>query len=146
MIKKVLIITYYWPPSGGAGVQRWLKFVKYLREYGWEPVVYTVDGGEVPVTDPSLIKDVPEGIDVIKEPIWEPYTLYKRVIGQNKEDKIQTGFLTENEKPKTIEKFSIWIRGNFFIPDARKFWIKPSVKRLSKYLKENNQYQITNQS
>ncbi len=138
MIKKVLIITYYWPPSGGAGVQRWLKFVKYLREYGWEPIVFTVDGGEVPVTDPSLIKDVPQGIEVIKEPIWEPYTLYKRVIGQKKEDKIQTGFLTENEKPKTIEKLSIWIRGNFFIPDARKFWIKPSVKRLSKYLKENN--------
>jgi glycosyltransferase involved in cell wall biosynthesis len=138
MIKKVLIITYYWPPSGGAGVQRWLKFVKYLREYGWEPIVFTAEGGEVPVLDNSLKKDIPENIEVLRGPIWEPYTVYKRLIGQKKEDKIQTGFLTENEKPKTIEKLSIWIRGNFFIPDARKFWIKPSVKRLSKYLKENN--------
>ena len=60
MIKKVLIITYYWPPSGGAGVQRWLKFVKYLREYGWEPVVFTAEGGELPVVDNSLGKDVPK--------------------------------------------------------------------------------------
>ena len=134
---KVLIITYYWPPSGGAGVQRWLKFVKYLREYGWEPVVFTAEGGEVPVLDNSLQKDVPENIEVLRGPIWEPYTVYKRLIGQKKGDKIQTGFLTENEKPKTIEKLSIWIRGNLFIPDARKFWIKPSVKRLSKYLQEN---------
>ena len=137
MIKKVLIITYYWPPSGGAGVQRWLKFIKYLREYGWEPIVFTADGGEVPVLDISLQKDIPENIEVLRGPIWEPYTVYKRLIGQKKEDKIQTGFLTENEKPKTIEKLSIWIRGNLFIPDARKFWIKPSVKRLSKYLQEN---------
>lgn len=137
MIKKVLIITYYWPPSGGAGVQRWLKFIKYLREYGWEPVVFTADGGEVPVLDISLQKDIPENIEVLRGPIWEPYTVYKRLIGQKKADKIQTGFLTENEKPKTIEKLSIWIRGNLFIPDARKFWIKPSVKRLSKYLQEN---------
>jgi len=138
MIKKVLIITYYWPPSGGAGVQRWLKFVKYLREYGWEPVVFTAEGGEVPVLDNSLKKDIPENIEVLKGPIWEPYKVYKKLIGQKKEDKIQTGFLTENEKPKTIEKLSIWVRGNLFIPDARKFWIKPSVKRLTKYLKENN--------
>jgi len=137
-MKKVLIITYYWPPSGGAGVQRWLKFVKYLREYGWEPVVFTAEGGEVPVIDDSLKKDIPENIEVIYGPIWEPYTAYKRLIGQKKGDKIQTGFLTENKKPKTTEKLSIWIRGNLFIPDARKFWIKPSVKSLSKYLKENN--------
>ena len=137
-MKKVLIITYYWPPSGGAGVQRWLKFVKYLREYGWEPVVFTAEGGEVPVIDDSLKKDIPENIEVIYGPIWEPYTAYKRLIGQKKIDKIQTGFLTENKKPKTTEKLSIWIRGNLFIPDARKFWIKPSVKILSKYLKENN--------
>jgi len=137
MIKKVLIITYYWPPSGGAGVQRWLKFVKYLREYGWEPVVFTAEGGELPVVDKSLGKDVPSGIEVITEPIWEPYSAYKKLIGQKKEDKIQTGFLTENKKPKLMERLSIWVRGNLFIPDARKFWIKPSVKNLSNYLNEN---------
>ena len=137
MIKKVLIITYYWPPSGGAGVQRWLKFVKYLREYGWEPVVFTVERGEVPVLDYSLKKDIPDNVEVLREPIWEPYTFYKKIIGQKKEDKIQTGFLTENKKPKLMERFSIWVRGNLFIPDARKFWVKPSVKNLSNYLNEN---------
>ena len=136
-MKKVLIITYYWPPSGGAGVQRWLKFVKYLREYGWEPVVFTAEGGEVPVLDHSLKKDIPDNVEVLRETIWEPYTVYKKIIGQKKEDKIQTGFLTENKKPKLMERFSIWVRGNLFIPDARKFWIKPSVKNLSHYLNEN---------
>ena len=136
-MKKVLVITYYWPPSGGAGVQRWLKFVKYLRSFGWEPIVFTAEGGEVPVVDHSLKKDVPDNLEVIYQKIWEPYGFYKKLIGQKKEDKIQTGFLSENEKPKKLENLSVWIRGNFFIPDARKFWIRPSVKILSKYLKEN---------
>jgi glycosyltransferase involved in cell wall biosynthesis len=137
-LKKVLIITYYWPPSGGAGVQRWLKFTKYLRDFGWEPIIYTVENGEFPITDDSLLKDVPEGIEVIKHPIWEPYSFYKKLIGQKKEEKIQTGFLSENERPKLMESLSIWVRGNFFIPDARKFWIKPSVKVLTKYLENND--------
>ncbi len=135
--KKVLIITYYWPPGGGAGVQRWLKFVKYLREFGWEPVVYTPENGEMPVIDHSLQKDVPVGLTVIKQPIWEPYNSYKRFIGQGKDEKINTGFLTENKKPKRMEKIAVWIRGNFFIPDARKFWIKPSIGFLSEYLVKN---------
>jgi hypothetical protein len=95
-MKKVLIITYYWPPSGGAGVQRWLKFSKYLREFGWEPVVYTPSNGEIPVLDLSLEKDIPVGMEVIKRPIWEPYQLYKKFIGQKKDEKINTGFLTVN--------------------------------------------------
>jgi len=137
-MKKVLIITYYWPPSGGAGVQRWLKFVKYLQEFGWEPVIYTPENAEMPSLDNSLIKDVPEGVEVLKTPIWEPYNAYKKLVGQKKEEKINAGFLSENKKPKRTEKLAVWVRGNFFIPDARKFWIKPSVKYLKNYLKENS--------
>jgi len=136
-MNKVLILTYYWPPSGGAGVQRWLKFVKYMREYGWEPVVYTVENGEMPVIDESLEKDIPEGTVVIKTPIWEPYTIYKRFIGRKKNDKINASFLNENKKTGLTEKISIWIRGNFFIPDARKFWIKPSISYLSAFIQKN---------
>lgn len=136
-MKKVLIITYYWPPSGGAGVQRWLKFVKYLRQFGWEPVVYTPENPEAPATDPSLLKDIPSGITVIKRPIWEPYNLYKGFIGSKKDEKINAGFLTEKKKPGLTEKISVWIRGNWFIPDARKYWIKPSVQFLSEYLAKN---------
>ena len=135
--KKVLIITYYWPPSGGSGVQRWLKFTKYLRDFNWEPVIYTPENPEIPVEDSSLLKDIPDGITILKKRIWEPYSFYKRFLGQKGEDKIQTGFLTEKRKPKRKEKISVWIRGNFFIPDARKFWTGSSVKYLTNYLKKN---------
>ncbi len=131
----MLIISYYWPPAGGGGVQRWVKFVKYLQEYGWTPVVYTPENPEIQVEDESLLKEV-EGIEVIRTPIREPYSLYKTLTG--KKDNIQTAFLKEKKSGNSLmEKISIWIRGNLFIPDARKFWIKPSVKFLSDYLLKN---------
>ncbi len=136
-LRKVLIITYYWPPSGGAGVQRWLKFSKYLREYGWEPVIYTPENPEAPAVDHSLENDIPEGITVIKLPIFEPYSAYKRFVGMKPGDKVNAGFLQEKEKPGRAEGFAVWLRGNFFIPDARRFWINPSIKYLTKYLKDN---------
>lgn len=135
--KKVLIITYYWPPSGGAGVQRWLKFTKYLPSSGWEPVIYTPKNPENPVEDYSLLKDIPEDITILKRKIWEPYSWYKSFTGQKKDQKIKAGFLSEKKKPKLREKLSVWIRGNLFIPDARKFWIKPSVRFLTNYLRNN---------
>jgi glycosyltransferase involved in cell wall biosynthesis len=136
-VKKVLILTYYWPPSGGAGVQRWLKFVKYLREFGWEPIVYTAENGEYPVIDESLFKDIPQGITILKQPIWEPYQLYKKVIGQKKDERVVSGFLKEKGKISWGHKLSLWLRGNVFIPDARRFWIRPSTNYLSRWLKEN---------
>lgn len=135
--KSVLIITYYWPPCGGSGVQRWLKFVKYLRENGWEPVVYTPEDPECPAIDESLLSDIPKGIKIVKQPIREPYTLYKRFTGQNKDARVGTGFMSENKKPRLAEKISVWIRGNLFIPDARRFWINPSVRFLKKWLKSH---------
>lgn len=138
MRKKVLIMTYYWPPSGGAGVQRWLKFVKYLRGFNWEPIIYTPKNPEFPEHDNSLQNDIPENISILKTPVWEPYSAYKKFIGQEKKKKISAGFLSEDTKPKLSESISVWIRGNFFIPDARKFWIKPSVNFLSNYLENNH--------
>ena len=134
-MKKVLIITYYWPPSGGSGVQRWLKAVRYLRDFGWEPVVYTALDSEYPVIDESLQAQVPPGVEVIRRPIWEPYKLYKRFTGQKKNERVVSGFLDEKKKPSLSRRISMWIRGNVFIPDARKFWIKPSIRFLSDYLK-----------
>lgn len=136
-LPKVLIITYYWPPSGGAGVQRWLKTVKYLRQYGWEPVIYTPLNPESPSLDDSLLKDIPEGIEVIRRQIWEPYLLYKRFVGLKKNDRINAGFLSEKKKAGIAETVSVWLRGNLFIPDARKFWIKPSIRFLTSYLKKH---------
>jgi glycosyltransferase involved in cell wall biosynthesis len=134
-LRKVLIITYYWPPSGGGGVQRWLKFVKYLRHFGWEPVVFTPSNPEMPSVDMSLMNEVPVGLEIIRNKIREPYSFYKKLTGKKKGDKIQTAFLAEKKsKVSLLEDISVWIRGNLFIPDARKFWINPSVKLLSKYI------------
>lgn len=131
---KVLIITYYWVPAGGSGVQRWLKFVKYLRDFGIEPVIFTVDNPNYPITDISLEKEVPEGIEIIKNPIWEPNDILS--IFKKKETKTSAGFLNPN--PSFVGKVLQYIRANYFIPDARKFWIKPSVKAIKKQLSEKN--------
>lgn len=137
-MKKVLIITYYWPPTGGGGVQRWLKFVKYFRKFDIEPIIFTPENPEQPSVDESLIEEIPDNIEVIKNTIWEPYNFYKKFTGRKKSDKIQTAFLSEKKsKSSLLENISIWIRGNLFIPDARKFWIKPSIKLLLQYLKDN---------
>ena len=135
-MKKVLIISYYWPPSGGAGVQRWLKFAKYLPEFDWEPHIYTPENPEAPAQDNSLLNDIPKEVVVIKQPIFEPYGFYKKFTGNKKS--VNAGFLSENKdsRKKFTEQLSIWVRGNLFIPDARKFWIKPSIKFLKEYIQK----------
>ena len=125
---KVLIITYYWPPAGGSGVQRWLKFVKYLRDFGIEPIVYTVDDANYPKEDKSLLKEIPEEIEVLKNSIWEPTdVLFWKKKHQQKKD-------ISNSTNSGILSF---IRGNFFIPDPKVFWVKTSVNFLGEYLKKN---------
>ena len=136
-MKKVLIISYYWPPAGGIGVHRCLKFAKYLREFGWDPVIHTADGAEYPALDEGNFKDVPKDAVVIRTKIWEPFNLFKLITGKKKEERIHNVFL-EEDKPTLAHKLGIWIRGNIFIPDARKFWIRPSVNHLTKYLQENH--------
>ncbi len=135
-MKKVLIVTYYWIPSGGAGVQRWVKFTKYLRNFGWEPVIYTPENPEFPSTDASFEKDIPSDIQVLKTPIWEPYNVYRNLTGK-KNQAINAGFISEDKKQSWKDKLSIWIRGNFLIPDPRRFWIRPSVRFLTDYLQKN---------
>lgn len=130
---KVLIITYYWPPAGGSGVQRWLKFTKYLGEFGIEPIIYTVDNPEYAVEDKKLQEDIPSGVQVIRRSIFEPNKLFS--LFGSKKKKTSAGFLKPN--PGTLGKIAQYVRANYFIPDARKFWIKPSVKYLKKYLDEN---------
>lgn len=136
-MKKVLIITYYWIPSGGAGVQRWVKFAKYLRDFGWEPIIYTPENPEFPSIDHSFEKDISSNIEIIKTPIWEPYNVYRKLT-HKKDEPINAGFISENKKQGWKEKLSIWIRGNFLIPDPRRFWIRPSVRYLTEYLQSNS--------
>lgn len=135
-LKKVLIITYYWPPAGGPGVQRWLKFAKYLPDFGYQPIIYTPENPSYPLLDETLIKDVPENIEIVKTKIWEPYQLAEKLNKSNKKFKAGQFDVGTNQSWKS--KLSIWVRGNFFIPDARVFWVNPSVKYLENYLKENH--------
>ncbi|MCQ4035195.1 glycosyl transferase family 1 [Kaistella montana] len=134
--KKILIISYYWPPSGGPGVQRWLKFVKYLPEFGWEPTVFIPENPSYPIIDESLENEVSKDLKIIKTKIWEPYQIAEFFGKDNKKFKAGQFDVGENQSLKS--KLSIWVRGNFFIPDARVFWVNPSVKFLRKYLKENH--------
>ncbi len=136
-MKKVLIITYYWPPGTGAGVLRWLKLSKYLGDSGWESIVYTPENPEAQGTDHSLEKDIAGSTTVLRRPIKEPYGIYKMLTGRRKSERIQSGFLSEDKRGGFTEKLSVWIRGNLFIPDARRLWVRPSVKYLSGWLEKN---------
>jgi len=131
-VKKVLIITYYWPPSGGGGVQRWLKFVKFLRDFNWEPVVYTPSNPDFELHDDDLLEDIPQNLTVIKRPIWEPFGLYRMLFGKKA---VQKQGVVGKSSNSFLSQIAIWVRGNYFIPDSRIFWVRPSVNYLSKYLK-----------
>ena len=133
IMRRVLVISYYWPPSGGSGVQRWVKFVKYLPSEGWEPVVFAPENADYPALDPSLGAEVPESVEVIRGKIWEPYAAYRKLTGAK-----STQVTEISSGKKTFkQRLSLWIRANLFIPDPRVGWVKPSVKTLLEYLQEH---------
>ena len=134
-MKRLLVITYYWPPTGGSGVQRWVKFCKYLPQYGWQPVVYTPENPERLAYDESLLKDVPECAEIIRTRISEPYAAYRRLIG-GKAGRSEVNPVSGGEKT-AVQRLSLWVRGNFFVPDPRVSWVRPSVRYLKGYLKEH---------
>ena len=136
-LKKVLIITYYWPPAGGPGVQRWLKFAKYLPSFGYQPVIYTPENANYPILDKQLIDEVYEHCIIVKTPIREPYRL-ANLLGAKKAKTMSSGIIKFSRKQSFAEKLMLWIRGNFFIPDARVGWVKPSVNFLVNYVQKHN--------
>jgi len=136
-MRRALIITYYWPPTGGSGVQRWVKFSKYLPEFGWQPVVYTPENPEQIAIDESLLKDIPEQAEIIKTYINEPYTLARKLMGKGSTQK-GSGVNPINSQKKTFkQRLVLWVRSNFFVPDPRVGWVRPSVRYLKKYLKDH---------
>ena len=134
--KKLLIITYYWPPAGGPGVQRWLKFVKYLPDFDVQPIVFVPENPTYPIVDSNLVSEVSDKAIILKTPIFEPYQLAS-FLSKNKTKKISSGIIPNKKKQSFLEKVMLWVRGNLFIPDARVFWVKPSVAYLEKYIREN---------
>lgn len=137
-MKRVLIISYYWPPTGGSGVQRWVKFAKYLPSQGWQPVIYTPENPEQLATDSSLVEEVPPEAEIIRTRITEPYELYKKILRKSGHSREALEVNPVNAQEKSfLQKAAMWVRGNLFRPDPRCLWIRPSVRFLKKYLKEH---------
>ena len=135
-MKRVLVITYYWPPAGGSGVQRWVKFAKYLPGEDWQPVIYTPENPELTSVDKTLADDIPPEAEILKTRITEPYRIYRSLTGKSREKQGEVNPISGGKK-SLFQKLSLFIRGNFFIPDPRCFWVRPSVKYLLRYLKDH---------
>lgn len=150
-MKRVLIIAYYWPPAGGSGVQRWVKFSKYLPSQGWQPVIYTPLNPEITSVDETLLADIPAEAEVIKTRIVEPYSAYRMIMGSKQSTDMKTLMndgrtaatggevnpINNDGRLSFKKRVSLFIRGNFFIPDPRVWWVGSSVKFLKKYLREH---------
>ncbi|MGM0635962.1 MAG: glycosyltransferase [Bacteroidota bacterium] len=136
-MKKVLLITYYWPPAGGPGVQRWLKFAKYLPDFGINPIIYTPKNPSYPIIDTTLEREIPSNLRVIKKSIIEPYSIAQLVSAKDTKT-ISSGIIADKAKQNKIQELLLYVRGNYFIPDARKLWVSPSVKYLTKLINEEN--------
>lgn len=134
--RRVLIITYYWPPSGGSGVQRWLKFAKYLPRHRWQPVVAAPLAADYEVYDETLQADVPPEAEVLRLPIREPYAAYRKLTGAQSGESPTASVGTE-ARPGLIRRLSLWVRANFFVPDPKILWVRPTIKRLGDYLREH---------
>ena len=145
-MKRVLVISYYWPPTGGSGVQRWVKFAKYLPQEGWEPIIYTPENPERTSYDETLLADVSPELEIIRRPIREPYDIYRRLMGKGASTDMKT--LTakaasdgdvvtpiSSGRKSFKQRLSLWIRANLFVPDPRVGWVRPSVRFLKKYLR-----------
>ena len=118
------MVAYYFPPAGGAGVQRTMKFVRYLPDFGWTPHVVVPRDADYPVTDPSLVDEIPTTCTVHPSRIIEPYEVYRKITGRGGGSlDIATLSRSDAESRRPAERFSEWVRRNFFIPDARAGWI-----------------------
>lgn len=136
-MRRVLYIAYYFPPAGGPGVQRTLKFVRYLPDHGWEPTVVTVraDRAAWPATDPSMLAEVPDAVEVVRTHAWDPYAAYARLKGRSKADSVGVGF-ADPEAPGLFEQVARFIRANVFLPDARVGWVPFARRAVARLMRE----------
>jgi glycosyltransferase involved in cell wall biosynthesis len=130
--RSALLITYYWPPAGGAGVHRWLRMSRYFKENGINLHVYCPQDAAWPIIDLALNEEVSPDLTIVRRKIFEPH----RYLGSKNNPNKGAG-ITQNKKAGLVQRFIIWVRGNLFIPDARVCWIRPSARFLKNYLKEH---------
>jgi glycosyltransferase involved in cell wall biosynthesis len=136
-MKKVLFITYYWPPSGKASLQWPLKIIKHLPSFGWMASVLTIDEDTFTQKDETFLNEIPADVKVFKAKSFEPFNIYKRFTGRSKDEQLIASetISTKNNPPRRMaHRLSIWIRMNLFIPDARVGWYFPAVKEGIKLL------------
>lgn len=133
--RKILIISYYWPPSGGVGVQRWLNYALELKKLGWEPIIYTPENPQFEIKDESQLDRVKD-LRVIKTKIWEPFNFFHKLTGNKNRKNVQQGLVMEKANKTLKDKVIVWTRGNMIVPDPRRFWVKPSIKFLKKFIQE----------
>lgn len=136
-MKTAVLVTYHWPPSGGAGVHRWLKMAKYLREFGWDLIVFTPSNAQAPAVDFSLETDVLPDQRMVKIPVRDPYSLYKWLTGRSNTP-MYSGFIEEPGSRHFLQGLAVWLRGNVFIPDPRRTWVGPATRRLRRLLREES--------
>lgn len=134
--RKILIITYYWPPSGGVGVQRWMNYAIQLKKRGWDPMILTPENPQFEIKDEKLLERVKD-IPVVKLPIWEPFNLFHKLTGNKDRKNVQQGLVLEKTNRSLKDKLMIWVRGNLLIPDPRVFWVRPASKKAIELIKEN---------
>lgn len=134
-MKRILLISYYFPPSGGPGVQRLLKFARYLPENGWLPTILTVNPkyAAFPSLDESLLDEIPSEIEVIRTRAWDPFSLYSQLQGKKKEEVVKVGYI---DGTQIFNKFARWLRGNIFLPDARVGWVPYASREARKLLQK----------
>ena len=134
-MKKVLFITYFWPPSGKATLHWPLSIIKYLPAAGWQPEVLTVENESFTQKDESLLKEVDPGLKVYKSKALEPFNVYRRFTGKQKDEQLVASETISTENKSLSHKLSIWIRMNIFVPDARIGWYLSAVKKGREILK-----------
>ncbi len=135
--KKVLIITYYWPPASSPGVYRFLKFTRYLRDFGWEPIILTVKNGSYPSIDYTLLHEIPDDLTIYHSSTIEPFAIYKKLTGK-KGKSIPVGISYNPKEKGVLKKIMFYIRANYFIPDARKGWTFFAKRKAKKIIQREN--------
>jgi glycosyltransferase involved in cell wall biosynthesis len=135
-LKYVLFITYYFPPAGGPGVQRVTKFIKYLKDFGWTPIVLAPLNPEYQARDESLAKELPSDLIIRRSPIFEPYKLYRKFTGTKEGLSLDINVFEEGKKMSLKQRIAHAIRATFFIPDARIGWYRSAVNEAMKIAKE----------
>ena len=136
-MKKVLFITYYWPPSGKASLHWPLEMIKHLPGFGWQPCVLTVKEETFTEPDESLLNEIDENMEIIKTKTFEPFNIYKKFIGKSKDEQLNASEVISQSNKSLANRISVWIRMNLFIPDARIGWCLFAVNDGNKYLSKN---------